>query len=208
SGLVVALRITPQSEVRNWINSSRFMFGNLLLISPSGNFRDGILATVSTRDAEILKKHQIIFVELCGASIGVDDFTALKSLTHNSDRMIMVECPTYSRAYHPVLRALQMKKPSELPFQEQLVRGQTPENVLPDYIDESELIRMEKSVVPTLDIYQERALKYAFRNEIACIQGPLGTRKTYIGIKIVQMLLKMQCKPSSPILVIELVADH
>jgi len=202
SGLVVALRITPQREVQNWINSSRFMFGNLLLISPSGNFRDGILATVSTRDAEILKKHQIIFVELCGASIGVDDFTALKSLTHNSDRMIMVECPTYFRAYHPVLRALQMKKPSELPFQEQLVRGQTPENVLPDYIDESELITMEKSVVPTLDIYQERALKYAFRNEIACIQGPPGTGKTYIGIKIVQMLLNMQCKPSSPILVI------
>ena len=202
SGLVVVLKVTPQKAVKNWKTCSNLMYGNLLCISPSGNFHDAIWAMVSSRDGDLLNKLQLIMIELCTACNSMSDSAAMILLAHSSGRMIMVESPTYYRAYQPVLQALQMTNPDELPFTDQLIKGIKDDNRVPEYIEQSTLTQAEKLVTETLDKYQIKAWKHAFQNEIACIQGPPGTGKTFIGIKIVQTLLNMESRPKSPILVI------
>ncbi len=57
-----------------------------------------------------------------------------------------------------------------------------------------------------LDQFQHRAFKSALTNDFCVIQGPPGTGKTFIGLKIVQVLLKnMALNPNAvkqPILVV------
>ena len=55
---------------------------------------------------------------------------------------------------------------------------------------------------PLLDSSQKKALHTALTNELALIQGPPGTGKTYIGLKIVESLLKRRRQISSPIVVV------
>jgi phosphate starvation-inducible protein PhoH len=45
------------------------------------------------------------------------------------------------------------------------------------------------SEVTTLDTGQATAIISALRHEIALIQGPPGTRKSYVGIQIARVLL-------------------
>eukprot|EP01018_Ginkgo_biloba_P035956 Gb_31147 [translate_table: standard] len=54
----------------------------------------------------------------------------------------------------------------------------------------------------TLDESQLKAVKLALNNRLVLIQGPPGTGKTYIGVKILQLLLTADTLPSGPIIVI------
>ncbi|XP_028410574.1 NFX1-type zinc finger-containing protein 1-like [Dendronephthya gigantea] len=54
----------------------------------------------------------------------------------------------------------------------------------------------------SLEASQSEALKQALTNRLAIIQGPPGCGKTYIGVKIVQLLLTLSPKLEKPILLL------
>ncbi|GLJ17149.1 hypothetical protein SUGI_0296770 [Cryptomeria japonica] len=54
----------------------------------------------------------------------------------------------------------------------------------------------------SLDESQTEALKLALSNRLVLIQGPPGTGKTYLGVKLVRLLLTADTLPTGPILVI------
>ena len=221
SGLALGLKVTPVRKVHNWETSSSLMFGNLVCLSPSGTFRDALWATVMNRN--LLKSHQIVMVELCSDCNSISDSQAVMLLASVGEQTVMVESPTYYRAYQPVLKSLQNLDPEKLPFQEELVHVEKAYQI-PRYTDQYEgeatvngrLIYSNVGQVDalafaltedsigktTLDISQEGAIKQALMRRVAIIQGPPGTGKTFIGIKLVQLLLSMNCIPDRPILVL------
>ena len=105
SGLHIGLWFKTQIPIFDWARSPKLLFGNLLCISPSQRFDDIIWATISNRDANMLNKKGIIFVELC-------DFNKLTTseiifkLLESDGQTIMVESPTYFRSLWPVLMSL------------------------------------------------------------------------------------------------------
>ena len=74
---------------------------------------------------------------------------------------------------------------------------------LPGVIDIKEFLKRDHNQqISILDESQEMAVKQALEHRIAIIQGPPGTGKTFIGIKLVQMLLSFSPLPRLPILVL------
>lgn len=55
---------------------------------------------------------------------------------------------------------------------------------------------------PILDESQLEAVKLALNNRIVLIQGPPGTGKTYVGVRILELLLTANSLPSGPVMVI------
>ena len=221
SGLALGLKVAPVRKVHNWETSSSLMFGNLVCLSPSGTFRDALWATVMNRN--LLKSHQIVMVELCPECNSISDSQVVMLLERMGGQTVMVESPTYYRAYQPVMKSLQNLDPEKLPFQEELVHVEEADQI-PRYIDQYEgeatvngrliysnvgqvdalaFVLTEGSIgKTTLDISQEGAIKQALMRRVAIIQGPPGTGKTFIGTKLMQLLLSMNCIPDRPILVL------
>ena len=218
SGLSIGLAVTTPQKV-NWDQSSNLMFGNLLCISASGTFQDPIWATVVNR--ELLGKHNIVVVELCCENNAGSNSESLLALWFAGASSVMVESPTYYRAYQPVLRALQNTDTEQLAFKEELINCQ--QGTGPEYITaETELgasiIYTEPSLrklnamcysvdelssgVTTLDASQEAAIKECLRKRVAIIQGPPGTGKTFVGMKIVELLLSVSTPLRLPILIL------
>jgi len=217
SGLSIALAIASDQKI-NWDQSSRLMFGNLLCISVSGTFQDPIWATVINRD--LLKKHQIIVIELCCENCGSNS-ESLMALYFAGPSSLMVESPTYYRAYEPVLRALQNTDTEHIAFRDELVKCQHSKH--PTYITaetefDARVIHVQPSSdklnavcysvdesslgLTTLDASQETAIKECLRNRVAIIQGPPGTGKTFVGLKIVELLLSASTPLHLPILIL------
>ncbi|XP_013775656.1 uncharacterized protein LOC106460493 [Limulus polyphemus] len=200
-GLAVALKLKPLQPVEDWNICSNLMFGNLLCISPSGSFKDCIWATVTNR--ELLKTHEIVIAELCSDCNSVSDSEAILILHNCSNYTIMAESPTYYKAYQPVLKALQKMNPETLPFYRELV--ETKISSLPTYIKPNmyTLQNINISIENTfLDKSQEEAILQTMNNRVAIIQGPPGTGKSFVGIKLVQLILSCATKPNGPILVL------
>ncbi len=220
SGLALALEIVPLRPVKNWASSPNLKFGNLLCLSVSGSFCDPIWATVSNKDVDLLSKKHIIIVELCTESNDMSDSDAIIQLRHGSGKIIMAESPTYYRAYQPVMRALQKMEPEHFPFMKQLVEVERHMD-RPAYItmsttadtrilygdkgEKEELLldAIEKGPQSSmLDSSQHQALVNALSNKVAIVQGPPGTGKTFIGMKLIELILSMSTAPTSPILVL------
>ena len=125
-GVQLALRVKPRKHVEDWSSSPNLMFGNLLSLSATGNFKDAIWATVANRDEKLLKLEQVILVELCCEGINTNVSSCITQLVRASGTLLMVESPTYYKAYQPVLRALQNMDVGKLPFFEELVCGRNP----------------------------------------------------------------------------------
>ncbi len=53
-----------------------------------------------------------------------------------------------------------------------------------------------------LDPSQQAALAHTLTHRLAIIQGPPGCGKTYVGIRLVELLLSMSPRPRTPILVL------
>ena len=220
TGLAIALQVVPLRPVKNWASSSNLMFGNLLCLSVSGSFRDPIWATVTARDVKMLNSKNIIVVELCTESNDMSDSDAIIQLSHGSAKIIVAESPTYYRAYQPVLKALQKMQPEDFPFSSQLV--EVDRNVkAPKYFRMSTTADTRKlhstrggkedvlvDVIgkhpddSTLDISQYKALCKAMFRRIAVIQGPPGTGKTFIGSKLIELILSMSTVQQAPIIVL------
>jgi hypothetical protein len=53
-----------------------------------------------------------------------------------------------------------------------------------------------------LDLSQQEALVHAMTHRLAIIQGPPGCGKTFVGIKLIQIMLSINPRPKTPILVL------
>jgi len=218
SGLSIGLAVEPHKKI-NWDQSSNLMFGNLLCISVSGTFQDPIWATVSSRD--LLPTHHIIVIELCSETNSRSNSETLLSLFFAGPSSVMVESPTYYRAYQPVLRALQNTDIEQIAFKDELVKceqGTRPEYITADTQVNADVIyrKMQQSKLnalcysldeispgkTTLDASQETAIKQCLKNRVAIIQGPPGTGKTFVGVKIVELLLTVNTPLRLPILLL------
>ena len=221
AGVQLALRVVPCKPVQDWSTSSNLMFGNLLCITAAGTFKDAIWATVANREEKLLNAKQVIVVELCSEGNSKNDADCITTLTKASGSILMVESPTYYRAYQPVLRALQTMDLDTLPFQEELVSAKDP-GMPPDYIQEHSTI--DGGIVykglpkecpfmsfvthgtvegeTTLDTSQLKAVKLALSKRVGVIQGPPGTGKTFIGVQLVKLIRSISTRPNAPILVL------
>ena len=179
SGFTIAVKFKPEREVRDWNKTQQLMYGNLLCLSTDKNFTEPIWATVENRDTELLRKENIILLELC-------DFNLLKPSSIIIDMLCfsrniwMVESPTYFNSLKPVLRAFQSLPIHDMALKTEIVFTDGTEARRPRYITDSvkiildeEMERYEKT--QKLEKTQMEALRYALLNRVAVIQGPPGT---------------------------------
>lgn len=208
SGVILVLQPPKNADVRG-----KLMFGNLLAISPrSGDIRSPIWATLcDSYDAK-----EGLQAELCSGMNTMTDVAALKLLL--STTCVVAVSPCFYRAYQPVLSALQTMRLEPLVFADELVHVKkshdgtslAQQNLIVDatcvYNDMpgdtamsafcDRLARKERkdSTATTLDSSQLTAIKHVLENRISIVQGPPGTGKTFIGIRLVQLLLSMKLR--------------
>lgn len=204
-----------------WESSKRLIFGSLVGISKD-NFETIIFGTVANRDPADLKNGEVDFCfeddNVC--LIDPNPYTVYQ----------MVECSAYFEACRHVLRGLQEIDSDSLPFKRHLL-NQTSAKAdvsVPRYLMDRDktynfgcLVKAGSQMfknVPVLslkdwpsaetlglDDSQYSALQTAMTKEFVTIQGPPGTGKTFIGLKIVQLLLENSRHwnaDQSPILVV------
>ena len=189
----------------NWNQSKKLQHGALVCLSKD-NFETVCYATIEERAVEDLNKGvTTIQLQECNNEM----------LISPSTKYAMIESPGYYVAYAPVLKRLHAIKATELPFEKYLVGLDTKVNV-PSYIKDTELNIDLQGIVckcevphcqhenveifnqekwdaletPLLDSSQKEALHVALTKEVALIQGPPGTGKTYVGLKIIEALLR------------------
>ena len=205
-----------------WESSKRLIFGSLVGIS-NDNFETIIFGTVACRDPVDLKKGEIdfCFEDENACLIDPNPYTVYQ----------MVECSAYFEAYRHVLQGLQEMDADCLPFEKHLLNqpGAKGQVDAPRYLRDrntsynfSCLVQVgprscwESVAVLSLadwpsaqtlglDKSQYSALQTAITKEFVVIQGPPGTGKTFVGLKIVQLLLENRRHwnaDDSPILVV------
>ena len=198
--------------------ATKLMYGNLTAISPrSGDIRKPIWGTICQRESD--KK---LDIELCTEmNGGLDDATALEMLL--GTRCILAVSPTFYRAYQPVLRSLQSMRDGVVNFRDELVDVNADRATKHDdsligrctTLDGSIIYSDMRSVMPagdlasrlergdlantTLDASQVRALHHVLTNRLAIVQGPPGTGKTFIGVRLVRLLLSMKAHDGTPL---------
>ena len=198
--ITLALHVESTKEVKDWDHCSNLRFGNLLCISISGTFKDVIWASVTNR--QLLKHHSIVLITLSTECNNFSDSDAILRLQQATSASLMVESPTYYMAYRPILNAFQNIDPERVSFKEELVYLKAPTQPV---FGDNELLAMlddEQTDFFTFDTSQANAMTKAVRHRIAIIQGPPGTGKTFIGLKLVQLLLSASKGIKLPILVL------
>ena len=211
--------LRTQEKKIDWNKTTKLMFGNLLCISMNGQFNDVIWTTVASRD--YLQSQQLVLLELCSELNAATDADSIEILTASRSKGMAAESPTYYRAYGPILKALQKQDPDTVSFKEELVdvrQTGKPQFLSSSSTFDANVILKEKvgqngdvcdmplRRLPTLDTIfddsQQKAVIECLNEKIGIIQGPPGTGKTFIGVKLVQLLLSLSSKPSGPILVL------
>ena len=224
SAFEITFEAQEHSHIK-WDCSKRFTYGSLLCLM-NEDFSTILFATVADRDVDKLRGG-ILVIKL---ETEIDGLALSPKTAYR-----MIESPGFYAAYAPVLRHLHEVDPKKLPFCKYIVECET--NIdLPAYVKDKKEFRLnlthltgdeegdynavnvlEKPVwsdIPmlTLDDSQKEALYSALTRELAIIQGPPGTGKTYIGLKIVETLLRNRNRwdsgtaavgaPKSPIVVV------
>ncbi|KAH9488054.1 NFX1-type zinc finger-containing protein 1 [Bulinus truncatus] len=190
-----------------WESSKRLIFGSLLCLSKD-NFETVIFATVAHREAAELKKGNI--------SVNVKEGLEIIFNSTSSDTFVMAETTAYFESYCHVLEGLK-EMASHLPLQDYIIGCKKdikpPKYLLPSgglqrlacYNLSSLLKNNDTTEYPVLtttrwppaeamylNSSQRDAAITALTKEIAVIQGPPGTGKTYVGLKVMQVLLENQ----------------
>ena len=193
----------------NWEHNKRFTYGSLLCLSQEqDNFQSLQFATVAQRDIDDLKKG-VVTVKM------LHDPTEERHYIDTKSTYIMFESPAYFEAYGPVLSCLKkmITRTNNLPMQKYLVECER-DRISPIYLRSTSGLLLNMSPIskkdttmnvlvseeefcsaikPTdLDESQIKALHLALTSELALIQGPPGTGKTFVGIKLVEILLQNQ----------------
>ncbi|CAL1544824.1 unnamed protein product, partial [Lymnaea stagnalis] len=207
-----------------WDSSKRLMFGSLLCLSKD-NFETVVFATVARREASSLENGSITVKFKSGLDIVFN--------STSRDTYIMAETTAFFEMYKPVLEGLK-EMADNLPLQDYIIKCKK-ELKPPKYLlhggvtlplpvyDISCLMKGTRGVsVPVLTTTkwppaemmclnesQRDAAILALTKELALIQGPPGTGKTYVGLKVMQILLTNQHvlggnaeKNSDPILIV------
>ena len=182
------------------------MFGNLLSISLDGSFSDPLWCTVSDLD-EV--ERNVVYLEMCSELNKITDMEAIFKIAHSNGRAVMIESPVYFFSFQPVLTAIQEHKNLNDVWPEiispKTAHPQRPKHLRDDTpVQSSTVGRNRKLIVgdfarpggvdrlidaPSLDSSQLEAIQLALTNRLSIIQGPPGTGKTFIGLKLVEILL-------------------
>jgi hypothetical protein len=199
----ISFDVSRFSRVR-WESSKRLIFGSLVGLSRD-DFRNIVFGTVAARQSADLQQGlvDISFEDENAYLLDLNPFTEYQ----------MVECSAYFEAYRHVLEGLQEIQPGDLPFEQYVLNRSQAEVMAPRYLREqnatydfSALFEggnrhwkrvpvLDRKAWPKhdalgLDESQYAALQTAITKEFVTIQGPPGTGKTFIGLKIVQLLLE------------------
>ncbi|XP_078092539.1 NFX1-type zinc finger-containing protein 1 isoform X1 [Mustelus asterias] len=215
-GYKVQFDTRPLKFVR-WQNSKRLLYGSLVCISKD-NFETLLFATVSNRDPVELKegivhlsfnvrsRHLLAELEPSDCFLMVETTAYFEAYRHVLEGLqeiqgedvpfqkYIVDCNTeiqipryltFNDSYD--LEALMNRKSQD----SEEDTGQTVESLQRN----SKVNVLDPASWPSkeelnLDESQMQALQMALTKELAIIQGPPGTGKTYVGLKIVQTLLK------------------
>ncbi|XP_064640667.1 NFX1-type zinc finger-containing protein 1-like [Lineus longissimus] len=200
---VVRFNVTNFRHVQ-WENTKRLMYGNMVCLS-ADDFKTVYFATIVDREPKGLRRGLL--------TIKIEGITTL-SIAQRVQSFVMLEATSYLEAYKYVLARLQsigmdIEAGKEMPFQRYVVDCEVDINP-PDYLDRNTTITIptadgkEKNIIAlnegswarvtpdnfNLDDSQFEALKHTLLSEMTLIQGPPGTGKTFIGLKIMDILLK------------------
>ena len=198
---------TSRLKRYRWEHSKRLLFGSLLCLSPD-DFRNVVLfATVSDRKPEELKKGFV--------SLQFEEGADLQYIFDPKAVFVMVESNAFFEASRHVLRSLQTAEVETMPFTRYIIKCDSKSVNAPKYLDATNcsynlsclygstesskqplminiLDRQQWPVARRVELDQSQldAIQQALTQEVAIIQGPPGTGKTYIGLKIVEALLR------------------
>ncbi|OWF37809.1 NFX1-type zinc finger-containing protein 1-like isoform X2 [Mizuhopecten yessoensis] len=197
---VIQFDVSKMQKMR-WESSRRLIHGSLVCLSQN-DFETILFATVTNRDVKLLQQG-LIEVQFKNNFQSVFDIKP-------SEEFIMAETTAYFEAYRHILRGLQEIEDG-LPMQQYIVECKQvlkpPKYIRNNihYYDFSPLLPKQHSsteYVPVIntrqwpsaaelqmDKSQYRALQMAVTKEMALIQGPPGTGKTFVGLKVMQLLL-------------------
>eukprot|EP01050_Picozoa_sp_SAG11_P007701 SAG11_NODE_651_length_7926_cov_2.465057_1_plen_2511_part_00 len=212
SGTVLALKL--QSS----IVGKAPMFGNLMAISATrGDLRRPVWATIANagrdNDTDQAHKSGVLFVQLCSDLNEQNDAQVVEMLF--TAGCVVAESPTFYRAYEPVLRSMQTMEHEEFPFTEEIVNVEAAAAVESIVVQQAttidpavvfddvqsrcdmqmfrrDLRHQDATTASTLDRSQLDAVEHALAHRVSVIQGPPGAGKTFIGIKLLQLLLSMK----------------
>ena len=212
-GFRLQFDISKLKHIR-WEHSRRLIFGSLLCLS-SDEFTTVLFASVVKRDPELLKEGYITVK----FEKDVNDFEV-----EPQTEFTMVESTAYFEAYRHILCQLQKVRSAPPPFRDYIVDCRPPNPLPPPlYLNGNVCFDLTALGVKDpvqlldprawphheevdLDRSQLAAVQMALTQELSLIQGPPGTGKTYIGLKIVEILLQNKNvwdpNTTSPILVV------
>jgi len=205
-----------------WEHSRRLSFGSLLCLF-SENFTTVFFATVVGRDPKLLKDG---FLKVQFENTNISEILGI-----NPQReFTMVESTAYFEAYRHILNRLQHIEDDPPSFKSYIVDCKPLESIAPpSYLKLNKLDKEDSCFdfsalgcshsVDILDFHtwphhdevsldksQLAAVQMALTQEMSIIQGPPGTGKTFIGLKIVEILLQNKAKwdplLQSPILIV------
>ena len=227
-GIVYAVQMDParnRTKTRMWRRIKDLRYGSLVCLS-CNNFEDIIFATVSKRDRTLLKQGMLeIRIE--------GEWPFLMPSVYIGKKFTMIESVAYYNAYCYTLNRLSNSKSLRCPLEIFLLdpshKMQPPPYILeadnkvdirgavslhshsgcPQDLKSFPILDVSawdnlKSRCKNLDDSQLEALQAALTRQIALIQGPPGTGKTFLGTKIMEILISHKRKISStrPILVL------
>ncbi|XP_064484987.1 NFX1-type zinc finger-containing protein 1-like isoform X2 [Ornithodoros turicata] len=207
--------VTFKTEKRiNWETSKRLLTGSLIAFSLDG-FQTMLFATVVQRNVQLLSEGKL--------PVQFSDLRKVADVGQDIP-FVMIETSSYFEAYKHNLLALQQLTPDTLPLQKYIVEVNV-ETRPPPYLSQLanyDLSPIMKNGMPfettkvcdrnrwpsrnnvSVDESQFQAIHAALTSEFSIIQGPPGTGKTFVGLTIVDILLRNKCLwyNSSPILVV------
>ncbi|XP_014279348.1 NFX1-type zinc finger-containing protein 1 [Halyomorpha halys] len=191
----------------DWGTSKRLIHGSLLLIS-NDNFKTYYLTLLD--DKRTPKSDDKNFVVTALIMDKLIQFTEYTKCT-------IIEPKVFFNPYYQVLKTIKKINPNIFPMEKYIIDARTEINP-PLYLNKDtkysiggnevkldNIVSYEHSEIFALNEFQISALQAALTKEFVLIQGPPGTGKSYLGLKIINILLNNYShwkKDASPILVI------
>ncbi|XP_072013999.1 LOW QUALITY PROTEIN: NFX1-type zinc finger-containing protein 1-like [Amphiura filiformis] len=211
TGIVYKIQFDCSSMRKiRWFVSKRLLYGSLLCLS-TDNFQTAIFGTVANRDPK----------QLVEGKLDVDFKDDVRHLLNTNHEFTMVESVAFFEAYRHVLEGLTEITNDSLPFQKHILKI-SPQVEPPQYLinnpdmtfdlrallnddshDDSQRAKsirlLDRQDWPSpgsiqLDQSQLQAVYTALTSSFSVIQGPPGTVKTHVGLKIMQVILKNRTK--------------